>query len=200
MRDRGGVVRVRGLAHAPEPDPLEPADDAALVGTERQRVAPQHPLERDQRQDDEALHQRAERVLLPDHAAVEEREPRAVISSTSAEDIRTHAVSPVSILGGAGAASGAGRRLRRSRSGGGARAAGAAPRAAARAPGLCASTARRRPARAGSSGGPLPSSVSAFSPQSLLGRENGPSAAHPARARSRRARRCGCESPSPPGE
>jgi hypothetical protein len=57
-----------------------------------------------------------------------------------------------------------------------------------------------RPARAGSSRGLLPSSVSAFSPQSLLGRENGLSAAHPARARSRRARRCGCEPPSPPGE
>src|SRR5262249_62290084 len=59
----------------PQADPLEAADDAAPIGAERETVAPEHPLDRDDRHDDERLHERRERVLLPHHAAVEQRKP-----------------------------------------------------------------------------------------------------------------------------
>ena len=45
-----------------------------LSGPKARRVAPEHPLDRDQGEDDEALHQRAQRVLLPHHAPVEQGE------------------------------------------------------------------------------------------------------------------------------
>src|SRR5712664_1240780 len=72
VRDGGGVRRVGLGSHPAQPYPLEAADDAPLVGAERQAIAPEHPLDGDEREDDEAVHQGPERVLLPHHAAVEE--------------------------------------------------------------------------------------------------------------------------------
>ena len=73
----GRGIRGIGLrAHPAQARPLEPADDASLVRPEGEGVAPEHPLHGDQGEDDEAVHERPERVLLPHHAAVEEREPR----------------------------------------------------------------------------------------------------------------------------
>ena len=76
VRDRLGVGIERLHPDTPKSDPLQSADDAAFIRAERQAVAPEDPLDRDDRHDDEALHQRAERVLLTHHPAVEEREPR----------------------------------------------------------------------------------------------------------------------------
>src|SRR5207302_6325387 len=70
------VVRIGLQSHPAEADPVEPPDDAALVGPEGQAVPPEHPLHGDQGQDDEALHDRRERVLLAHHPAIEERQAR----------------------------------------------------------------------------------------------------------------------------
>ena len=47
-----------------------------LVRPERQRVADDHPLDADERDDDEALHDRRQDVLLAGEPAVEEAQPR----------------------------------------------------------------------------------------------------------------------------
>ena len=108
VRDRLRVGVERLDADAAQADPLQPADDAALVGAEGQAVAPQDPLDRDQRHDDEALHQRGEHVLLAHHAAVEERQPRRRHQQHQRRG-RQHpgGVALVDLRGGAGAAAGA---------------------------------------------------------------------------------------------
>ena len=84
-----------------EPDEVEAADEAAVGRAERQRVAEEDPLDAQERDRDERVHERREHVLAAHHAAVEERQP-GVISRTSAQLTRSHAVSPVSILSGIG--------------------------------------------------------------------------------------------------
>jgi hypothetical protein len=55
---------------------VEPADQVALVGAERERVADQHPQHRHHAEGEEAVHHGAEHVFRPDHAAVEQRQTR----------------------------------------------------------------------------------------------------------------------------
>ncbi len=74
VRDGGGVPRVRRRAHATQAGPLEPADDAAAVGPEGKAVSEEHPLQRDDAENGERLHERRQHVLLPHHPAVEEGE------------------------------------------------------------------------------------------------------------------------------
>src|SRR5207253_8784434 len=72
----GGWEGPRGLAAAPRGKPVEPADETAVVRSERQRVSPEDPLDADERQDEEAVHDRREHVLPADEPAVEESERR----------------------------------------------------------------------------------------------------------------------------
>ena len=84
-------------ADAGQAGPVQVADHPADVRAEGQAVAEDHPDDGDDAQAEEALHDGAEDVLGPDHAAVEQRQP-GVISMTRAVEISTKAVSPVFIL------------------------------------------------------------------------------------------------------
>jgi hypothetical protein len=68
--------RARPLPDSAQKDEVEPADQAADVGAEGERVAEHRPVHADQAHDEDAVHDRAEDVLLPRHAAVEHRESR----------------------------------------------------------------------------------------------------------------------------
>ena len=76
VRDRRRVRRIGRRTDPAQAGELEPAEEPSPVGSERQGVAEQHPLDRHEAEHDEALHQRGERVLLAHHSAVEERQPR----------------------------------------------------------------------------------------------------------------------------
>ena len=77
MRNRRRIVGIR-LIHrdASQPHPFQPADNVPLVRPESETVAPQHPLDADQAEDDEAVHNGPQRILLPDHPAVEQGQAR----------------------------------------------------------------------------------------------------------------------------
>ena len=64
---------IRGDALSPI---VEPADDAALVGAERQRVAPEHPDHADERKCEDAVHDCRKHVLAVHETAVEEPQRR----------------------------------------------------------------------------------------------------------------------------
>jgi hypothetical protein len=72
----GGRERVRHLPDPAEPEVREAADHASHIGAERERVAGQQPHHGDDRDRGDRLHHRAEHVLRPDEASVEQRQPR----------------------------------------------------------------------------------------------------------------------------
>src|SRR5205823_6513171 len=78
VRDGRSVIDVGLEAHALQPYPAQAPDEAVAEGIwrEGQRVAPEYPLDADQPDDDEALHDGGQRVFAPDQAAVEKRQAR----------------------------------------------------------------------------------------------------------------------------
>lgn len=76
MRYGGRVVCVGRKAHAVEPEPAEVAYDPAEIAPERERVAYKDIHDRGDAHDEEGGHQRVQHVFAPDHASVEEGEPR----------------------------------------------------------------------------------------------------------------------------
>ena len=77
VRDGGRVVGVGRQPHPVQPGPAQPADDAPVVGPERQAVAERHPLQTDDRDEHQALHHDGQHVLAPHQPAVEEGQTRA---------------------------------------------------------------------------------------------------------------------------
>ena len=71
-----GVVRVGRRADAGKPRPAQGADQSLDVRAEGQGIAEVDPFERDQGNQDEALHDGAEHVFLAHHAAVEKGQSR----------------------------------------------------------------------------------------------------------------------------
>jgi hypothetical protein len=69
-----------------------------VVGPEGQRVAPQHPLDADEAQDEEAVHDRREDVLAPDETAVEEPERRGHEHDEGGRDQEPRGVAGVDLL------------------------------------------------------------------------------------------------------
>ena len=98
-RDRRGVDRRRLETDAVEHREVEAADEPepADVRPEREGEADDHPHDADEGQPEEAVHDRRQHVLAADEAAVEQREAGSM-TITSAVDISSQAVSPVSIL------------------------------------------------------------------------------------------------------
>src|SRR5207249_8004376 len=74
VRD-GGRVAGRARPDSAQERPVEATDQASMVRAERERVAEQDPLDRDERQRREGLQQGGQHVPLPYHPAIEEREP-----------------------------------------------------------------------------------------------------------------------------
>ena len=72
FRNRAALEHVE--ADIGKPEFLEAADEATHIRAERHRVAENHPLHRNHRHDEEALHDGREHILAADHAAVEEPE------------------------------------------------------------------------------------------------------------------------------
>ena len=77
-----------------------PIKPSKLVGSERQAVAEEHPLERDHPQHDEALLERGQHVLAPDHAAVEEAQAGRHQHHQGGADQHEGRVGPVDGRGG----------------------------------------------------------------------------------------------------
>ena len=76
VRHRGRVGGAGLGGHPAQPGPGEAADEAAQVRTETERVADPDPLQGHQGDEHQALHDRAERVLAPHHARVEQGQAR----------------------------------------------------------------------------------------------------------------------------
>ncbi len=63
-------------ADALEPDVLQAADEPALAGAEAERVTEQDPLQADEGDRAEAVHERRQHVLAPHQSSVEQAERR----------------------------------------------------------------------------------------------------------------------------
>src|SRR5512135_1590869 len=75
MRDGRGIVRIRRCTDSAKTEPVQASDDAVDVRPEGEAVAEEYPLDADDCDSDEALHQGPQNVFPPDHSAVEQCEP-----------------------------------------------------------------------------------------------------------------------------
>src|SRR4029078_1270244 len=76
VRYGGGIVRIGVGSDAIETDPVAAADQTADVRTESPAVCPQRPLQKDDGDNDGAMHDGTKDVLATHQAAVEEKQTR----------------------------------------------------------------------------------------------------------------------------
>src|SRR5262249_25893786 len=68
------VVCVRFRTNPAQANPIEISDDSTNVGSKRQTVAPEDPLDADYADNDKAMHDSTENVFPSNQAAIEEKE------------------------------------------------------------------------------------------------------------------------------
>jgi len=76
MRNRLAVIRIRCCSYSCKSDPIQFTDDAMKIRTERQRITEQHPLQRNDANDNKALHQNGQNVLTSNQTSIEKCQSR----------------------------------------------------------------------------------------------------------------------------
>ena len=76
MRDGRGIIGIWLHADTIQSNPGERTEQTANVRTEGDRIAPQHPLDRNDADHDETVHDRAENIFAAHKPAIEKKQTR----------------------------------------------------------------------------------------------------------------------------